>query len=143
MLTEENMEAIRKAIEENEELKEAGEGTAEDITGLLKALGEEEFTDDVVNRIMLVAKPNDDGKIKYQTIGYVGDRCTGDSTGGRGAILGMYATMGAEVDTSVGSLSLQLVQKLVSLLPGTMPRSFSRSEDLSAWWVDERKGAEA
>ncbi|KAL3910665.1 MAG: hypothetical protein SGARI_002011 [Bacillariaceae sp.] len=31
---------------------------------------------------------NDEGKVKYQSVGYVTDRFTGDTTGGRGAVFG-------------------------------------------------------
>ena len=33
---------------------------------MLKALGEEEFTDEVVNGIMVVAKADEDGKINFE-----------------------------------------------------------------------------
>lgn len=86
---------------------------------------------------------NDDGKIKYSSVGYVTDRFTGDTTGGRGAVFGQYAVMGQEIDDTVGSLSTVLLQKLTMLLPeGMIPKSYSRKEDVPEWWRDSRMGAE-
>ena len=65
ILTEENAAAIRAAIEANEEQKEAGAGTAEEVQALLKGLGED-FADDVVATIMIIAKPNEEGKIVFE-----------------------------------------------------------------------------
>lgn len=65
LLTEENAAAIRAAIEANEEQKEAGAGTAEEVTALLKGLGED-FTDEVVGTIMIIAKPDGEGKIVFE-----------------------------------------------------------------------------
>jgi len=86
---------------------------------------------------------NDEGKIKYQSVGYVTDRFTGDTTGGRGAVFGQYAVMGQEIDANVGSVGTIFLQRLTGLLPeGMVPLSFSKKEDLPAWWTDERMGAE-
>ena len=84
---------------------------------------------------------NADGKIRMQTVGYVTDRFTGDTTGGRGAIFGAYAVMGEELPSDPGNLPLVLLQKLSEFLPG-VPKSYSRDEDLPAWWTDRRRGAE-
>jgi hypothetical protein len=84
---------------------------------------------------------NDDGKITYQTVGYVTDRFTGDTTGGRGAVFGMYAVMGQEIDATVGSPITVLLQKLTMFLPN-IPKSYSKPEDWPTWWKDSRKGAE-
>mmetsp|Transcript_26458 Transcript_26458/g.79353 ORF Transcript_26458/g.79353 Transcript_26458/m.79353 type:complete len:239 (+) Transcript_26458:189-905(+) len=87
---------------------------------------------------------NDEGKIKHQSVGYVVDRFTGDTTGGRGAVMGLFAVMGQDTPATVGSPLLQLLQKVASLLPeGTVPQSYSRPEDIPAWWTDKRMGAEA
>lgn len=85
---------------------------------------------------------NDDGKIILQTVGYVTDRFTGDTTGGRGAVFGMYAVMGQEIDATVGSWVTVLLQRLSSFLPD-IPKSYSNPEDWPEWWKDPRKGAEA
>ena len=82
------------------------------------------------------------GKIKYQSVGYVADRFTGDTTGGRGAVFGQYAVMGEELDPNPGSWTLTFLQKLSEYLPD-VPRSYSRPEDIPDWWKDERMGAEA
>lgn len=84
---------------------------------------------------------NAKGKIKYQTVGYVVDRFTGDTTGGRGAIFGQYAVMGQEIDANPGAFSTVFLQKLGEYLPN-VPKSYSKREDLPAWWKDERMGAE-
>lgn len=86
---------------------------------------------------------NDEGKVKYQTVGYVTDRFTGDTTGSRGAVFGLYAVMGQEIDDTVGSPVTVALQKIADLLPeGMVPRSFSDKESLPSWWVDPRMGAE-
>jgi len=82
------------------------------------------------------------GKIRYQTVGYVADRFTGDTTGGRGAVFGLYAVMGEEIDPNPGSWSTMFLQKLGEYLPESVPQSYSKDEDLPAWWTDERRGAE-
>mmetsp|Transcript_4518 Transcript_4518/g.13000 ORF Transcript_4518/g.13000 Transcript_4518/m.13000 type:complete len:264 (-) Transcript_4518:426-1217(-) len=84
---------------------------------------------------------NREGKIVYQTVGYVVDRFTGDTTGGRGAIFGQYAVMGKEIDAHPGAWSTVLLQKLGEYLPD-FPKSYSKREDLPEWWKDERMGAE-
>jgi len=87
---------------------------------------------------------NDEGKIVYQSVGYVVDRFTGDTTGGRGAVFGQYAVMGQEIDAGVGSPATILLQRLTNLLPeGMVPKSYSKVEDLPEWWTDRRMGAEA
>ncbi len=82
------------------------------------------------------------GKIKYQSVGYVVDRFTGDTTGGRGAVFGQYAVMGEELDANPGSWTIVFLQKLSEYLPD-VPKSYSKPEDIPSWWKDERKGAEA
>ena len=57
--------------------------------------------------------------------------------------------MGQEIDASVGSPITSLLQKVAAMLPDgpdgkpTIPRSYSKPEDLPAWWKDKRMGAEA
>uniref|UniRef100_A0A7S4AET0 Uncharacterized protein n=1 Tax=Pseudo-nitzschia australis TaxID=44445 RepID=A0A7S4AET0_9STRA len=84
---------------------------------------------------------NKHGKIRYQTVGYVVDRFTGDTTGGRGAIFGQYAVMGQEIDANPGAVSTIFLQKLSEYLP-QVPKSYSKAADLPEWWKDERMGAE-
>jgi hypothetical protein len=81
------------------------------------------------------------GKIRYQTVGYVADRFTGDTTGGRGAVFGQYAVMGEELDPNPGSWTLVFLQKLSEYLPD-VPKSYSKPENIPDWWTDGRKGAE-
>lgn len=85
-----------------------------------------------------------DGKVKYQSVGYVVDRFTGDTTGGRGAVFGMYAVMGEELDDSIGSPFMVFLQWLSSVLPKSMgiPLSYSKKEDLPSWWKDDRFGSQ-
>eukprot|EP00979_Chaetoceros_neogracilis_P004978 scaffold850_cov219-Chaetoceros_neogracile.AAC.5 len=86
---------------------------------------------------------DDEGLIKYQSVGYSVDRFTGDTTGGAGAVFGMYAVMGEKLDDTVGSPVMVFLQWLSSILPeGTVPKSYSRKEDLPSWWKDERMGSE-
>jgi hypothetical protein len=87
---------------------------------------------------------NDEGLIQLQTVGYVVDRFTGDTTGGRGAVFGQYAVMGQAIDATVGSPATILLQKLSQLLPdGMIPLSYSKKENIPSWWTDPRRGAEA
>lgn len=81
------------------------------------------------------------GKIKYQSVGYVTDRFTDDTTGGRGAVFGMYAVMGEELDDTIGSPFMVFLQWLSTLLPN-IPKSFSKKEDLPTWWKDPLMGAQ-
>ena len=86
---------------------------------------------------------NPDGKIKHQTVGYVTDRFTGDTTAGKGAIFGLYEVVGESLDGSVGGKVMGLLQKVSSKLPeGMLPKSFSKKEDIPAWWTDKRVGNE-
>jgi len=86
---------------------------------------------------------DDEGLIKYQSVGYSVDRFTGDTTGGAGAVFGMYAVMGEKLDDTVGSPVMVFLQWLSSILPeGTVPKSYSRKKDLPSWWKDERMGSE-
>mmetsp|Transcript_42118 Transcript_42118/g.82601 ORF Transcript_42118/g.82601 Transcript_42118/m.82601 type:complete len:266 (-) Transcript_42118:218-1015(-) len=83
------------------------------------------------------------GKVRYQSVGYVTDRFTGDTTGGRGAVFGQYAVMGQEIDATIGSPVTVALQKLTMMLPdGKIPKSYSRKEDIPGWWTDPRMGAE-
>lgn len=84
---------------------------------------------------------NKAGKIRYQSVGYVADRFTGDTTGGRGAVFGQYAVMGQEIDPNPGSFTTRFLQKLSEYLPG-VPKSYSRPQDVPDWWKDERRGAD-
>ncbi|EJK67074.1 hypothetical protein THAOC_11938 [Thalassiosira oceanica] len=87
---------------------------------------------------------DDEGKIKHVSVGYVVDRFTGDTTGGKGAVFGLYHVMGQEIDATIGSPVTCFLQRLPDFLPeGTLPRSYSKEEDIPAWWTDERRGADA
>lgn len=87
---------------------------------------------------------DDEGKVKYQTVGYVVDRFTGDTTNGQGAVFGLYSVMGQEIDATIGSPMTVLLQKLAEVLPASMgvPQSYSKRETLPSWWRDSRLGAE-
>ena len=87
---------------------------------------------------------DDEGKIKHVTVGYVVDRFTGDTTGGKGAVFGLYHVMGQEIDATIGSPVTSFLQRLPDFLPeGMLPRSYSKEEDIPAWWTDKRRGADA
>jgi hypothetical protein len=73
----------------------------------------------------------------------VTDRFTGDTTAGKGAIFGLYEVVGESLDGSVGGKVMGLMQKVSSMLPeGKLPKSFSKKEDIPAWWTDKRVGNE-
>jgi len=84
------------------------------------------------------------GLIIYASVGYITDRFTGDTTKGKGAVFGLYQVMGQELDDVPGSWKMTLLQKLSSILPESLgiPKSYSKKEELPAWWKDERMGAE-
>ena len=87
---------------------------------------------------------NPDGKIKHQSVGYVTDRFTGDTTAGKGAVFGLYEVIGESLDASVGGKVFGLLQKITSNLPsGILPKSYSAKEDIPSWWKDKRVGNEA
>lgn len=83
-------------------------------------------------------------KVKYQSVGYVADRFTGDTTDGKAAVFGMYHVMGEKLDANVGSIRMIFLQWLSSILPEEMniPKSYSSKQDLPSWWTDERMGAQ-
>lgn len=86
---------------------------------------------------------NEEGKVVYQTVGYVADRFTGDTTNGKGAVFGLYSVMGQEIDATIGSPFTVFLQKLTEYLPeGSVPKSYSKKEALPSWWKDPRMGAE-
>ena len=84
---------------------------------------------------------NDDGKIQFETVGYVTDRFTGDTTGGKGAVFAHFHVMGEDLDGNPGSLSMRFRQWLGNMLPD-VPNSFSKPEEIPSWWTDKRMGAE-
>ena len=63
-------------------------------------------------------------------------------------MFGMYAVMGQEIDATIGSPITGLLQKISAMLPNgkdgkpIIPRSYSKPEDLPAWWTDTRMGSE-
>jgi len=84
---------------------------------------------------------DEEGKVKYQSVGYVADRFTGDTTGGRGAVFGLYYVMGQVLDATVGSPLTIALQRISEYLPD-VPQSYSKRKDLPKWWTDERMGAD-
>uniref|UniRef100_A0A7S1VPF3 Uncharacterized protein n=1 Tax=Grammatophora oceanica TaxID=210454 RepID=A0A7S1VPF3_9STRA len=84
----------------------------------------------------------DEGKVKHQTVGYVTDRFTGDTTDGKGAVFGQYHVMGQNIDGVPGSPRLRFLQWLAEFLPG-VPKSYSKKEDIPEWWTDPRLGADS
>jgi hypothetical protein len=87
---------------------------------------------------------NNEGKIKYATVGYNVDRFTGDTTKGKGAVFGLYEVIGKPINGNPGSKLTRLLQKIATYLPeGTIPRSYSKEEDIPSWWTDKRRGADA
>jgi hypothetical protein len=87
----------------------------------------------------------DDKTIRYQSVGYVMDRYTGDTTNGMGAVFGLFHHMGiTSMDDGIGSVTNRFLQWLSSrVLPeGMLPKSYSKEEDIPAWWTDKRRGAD-
>mmetsp|Transcript_26454 Transcript_26454/g.37304 ORF Transcript_26454/g.37304 Transcript_26454/m.37304 type:complete len:282 (-) Transcript_26454:206-1051(-) len=84
------------------------------------------------------------GLIQYQSVGYVMDRFTRDTTEGKAAVFGIYHVMGQSLDDTVGSAQMRFVQWVTSILPKELgiPKSFSKKEELPSWWTDDRMGAE-
>lgn len=77
-------------------------------------------------------------------MGYITDRFTGDTTGGKGAVFGIYDVIGQPISAKVGGKYLGFLQKVTSLLPaGTVPISYSAKKDIPSWWTDKRRGNEA
>jgi hypothetical protein len=89
---------------------------------------------------------DDEGKVKYSTVGYVMDRFTGDTTKGKAAVFGMYEAMGQGegMDDTIGSSKMVFLQWLTSVLPESLgfPKSYSKKESLPSWWRDERMGSQ-
>eukprot|EP00559_Dactyliosolen_fragilissimus_P009563 CAMPEP_0184863182 /NCGR_PEP_ID=MMETSP0580-20130426/9768_1 /TAXON_ID=1118495 /ORGANISM="Dactyliosolen fragilissimus" /LENGTH=272 /DNA_ID=CAMNT_0027361363 /DNA_START=49 /DNA_END=867 /DNA_ORIENTATION=- len=83
-----------------------------------------------------------DGLIKHITVGYVADRFTGDTTGGKGAVYGQYHVMGDDLDDTVGNWKTDILQWLVANILTSLPKSFSKKESLPSWWTDTRMGAQ-
>ncbi len=87
---------------------------------------------------------DEEGKVKYQSVGYTMDRFTGDTTKGKAAVFGLYEVMGESLDDAIGSWKMIFLQWLSSILPESLdiPKSYSKKEDLPSWWTDERMGAQ-
>ena len=80
-------------------------------------------------------------QIVYESVGNVVDRHEGN-TAGKAAVFGLLHTAGLKLPGAPGSLSLRLQQRLGHFL-GQGGRSFSREEDLPAWWKSASRGADA
>jgi len=87
---------------------------------------------------------DNEGKVKYQSVGYSMDRFTGDTTNGKAAVFGLYEVMGQPLDDTIGSWKMVALQWLTSVLPDSLeiPKSYSKKEDLPSWWTDDRMGAQ-
>jgi hypothetical protein len=89
---------------------------------------------------MFTAFWTQDGKIIYEQVGAPIDRFEG-TTKGKAAIFGLLHTAGLELPAAPGDLTLRLFQRLGHLL--TQGRSFSKEEDIPAWWTSTSRGADA
>jgi len=79
-------------------------------------------------------------KIIYEQVGSPIDRFEG-TTKGKAAVFGLLHTAGLELPAAPGSLPLRFAQRIGHIL-GT-GRSFSREEDIPAWWTSASRGADA
>lgn len=79
------------------------------------------------------------GKIIYEQVGSPIDRFEG-TTKGKGAIFGLLHTAGLELPATPGNPKLRALQRLGHLLG--QGRSFSREEDIPAWWTSTSRGAD-
>ena len=80
------------------------------------------------------------GKIVYENVGAVVDRHEGN-TAGKAAVFGLFHTAGIKIAGSPGSRSLRISQRL-GHLSASNGRSFSKEEDIPAWWKSKSRGAD-
>jgi len=109
------------------------------IVGIIQPTGKKMIAPPEVRSLIWT----DDKKVIYNSIGYCADRFTGDNTNGQGGVFALYQIVGQPIDASIGSMAVGFFQKLSMLLPdGTVPRSYSKEEDIPSWWKDPRRGCE-
>jgi len=83
---------------------------------------------------------NPEGKVAYESISSPTDRFEGN-TKGAGAVFGLLFGAGLEQSVQVGDLALMLQQRLVTDVFG-VGKSWSKEEDVPAWWKSQAKGAD-
>lgn len=81
-----------------------------------------------------------DRNIIYEQVGAVVDRFEGN-TDGKAAVFGLFHTAGINLPAQAGSLTLRLLQRFGHALGGS-GRSFSKDEDIPAWWTSKSRGAD-
>jgi hypothetical protein len=77
--------------------------------------------------------------IIYEQVGATVDRLEGN-TQGKAAVFGLLHTAGVKIGAAPGSALLRFQQRLGHVLG--FGRSFSREEDIPAWWTDSSRGAD-
>ena len=80
------------------------------------------------------------GKIVYEQVGSPIDRFEG-TTKGKAAVFGLLHTAGLDLPGNPGSSKLRLLQRVGHFL-GIGGRSFSKEEDIPAWWTSKSRGAD-
>jgi hypothetical protein len=83
---------------------------------------------------------NPQGKIVYEAVGNVVDRHEG-TTEGKAAVFGLLHGAGLKIPANVGSSILRAIQRLGHLDPKN-GRSWSKPEDIPAWWKSRGRGAD-
>ena len=83
---------------------------------------------------------NPEGKVAYESISPPTDRFEGN-TKGAGAVFGLLFGAGLENPTQVGDRALMLQQRLATEVFG-VGKSWSKEEDVPAWWKSQAKGAD-
>lgn len=85
---------------------------------------------------------NQQGKVVYDQVGAVVDRHEGN-TQGKAAVFGLLHTAGMRLSASPGDVVFALIQRVSHWFGAeSAGRSWSKDEDIPAWWVSPSKGAE-
>jgi hypothetical protein len=81
-----------------------------------------------------------EGKIIYEQVGAVVDRFEGN-TAGKAAVFGLLHAAGLKLPASPGSATFSFIQRLGHVLGGR-GRSWSKDEEVPAWWTSKSRGAD-
>ena len=63
------------------------------------------------------------------------------NTEGKAAVFGLFHTAGLKLPATPGNLLLRFAQRF-GHFTGSGGRSFSKEEDIPAWWVSKSRGAD-
>mmetsp|Transcript_3823 Transcript_3823/g.5646 ORF Transcript_3823/g.5646 Transcript_3823/m.5646 type:complete len:259 (+) Transcript_3823:42-818(+) len=84
---------------------------------------------------------NPEGQVIYEQVGAVVDRLEGN-TEGKAAVFGMLHTAGLKLSASPGDKTFAFIQR-VGHFVGGLGRSWSKEEEIPAWWTSTSRGADA